>query len=126
MARKAVSSGAPWEARFGYTRAVQIGPTIKVSGTTGVDESGAVVGGAYEQARQALRIIQAALAELNVAMTDVVRTRVFVTNVDDWEEVGRAHQEAFSQAPPASTLVEISGLIDPAMLVEIEAEAYVE
>lgn len=126
MARKAVSSGAPWEAKFGYTRAVRVGPCVKVSGTTGVDESGRVVGGAYEQARQALEIIRSALADLNVNMTDVVRTRVFVTNVDDWEEVGRAHADAFAQAPPASTLVEVSGLIDPEMLVEIEAEAYVE
>lgn len=126
MTRKAVSSGAPWEAKFGYTRAVRVGPCIKVSGTTGVDENGQVVGGAYEQSRQALEIIRNALAELDAGMSDVVRTRVFVTNVADWEEVGRAHADAFSEAPPASTLVEVSGLIDPAMLVEIEAEAYVE
>lgn len=127
MARQNFGSGRPWEAVVGYSRAVRVGQMIYVAGTTSVDESGAVVGpgdpGA--QTTQALRIIEAALAKLGASMRDVVRTRIFVTNIANWEAIGRAHGEFFRDIRPAATMVEVSRLIDPALLVEIEAEAIV-
>lgn len=120
-------SGAPWEERVGYCRALRAGDRIFVTGTAPVTEGGGVHApdDAYEQARRCLEIIAEALAELGAGLQDVVRTRMFVTDIERWEEVGRAHGEAFRGHPPTTTMVEVSRLIDPGMLVEIEADAVV-
>ncbi len=124
--RKNISSGGPWEAIVGYSRAVRAGPWVCVSGTTAMTPQGLVgLGNAYEQARQSFRTIEAALHEAGASISDVIRTRMFVTNIQIWEEVGRAHEEVFGKIRPAATIVEVSRLIDPEMLVEIEADAYV-
>jgi len=126
MERMQVGSGAPWEATVGYSRAVRVGHMVFVAGTTATDSTGAVVGAtAYEQARQALRNIESALERCGARMTDVVRTRMYVVNIDDWEEIGRAHGEIFGAIRPAATMVEVKRLIDPAMLVEIEVDAVI-
>ncbi|MGA9533051.1 MAG: RidA family protein [Anaerolineales bacterium] len=125
--RETVQTGTKWEAIVGYSRAVKVGSVIHVSGTTATNKEGNVtsLGDAYGQTVQAIRNIEMALAELGGSLADVVRTRMFVTNIDDWEEIGRAHGEFFSEIRPASLMVEVSRLVSKEMLVEIEAEAIV-
>lgn len=124
--RRLIGSGAPWEAQVGYSRAVRVGNVVQVAGTTAT-VNGAVVGvnDAYEQTRVALEIIRAALEDAGARLEDVVRTRMFVTDIARWEEVGRAHGEVFGDIRPAATMVQVAALIDPAHLIEIEAEAIV-
>lgn len=127
MNRKNISSGAPWESIVGYSRAVRIGSHIWVAGTTATDEHGRVVGkgNAAEQTRYALQKIERALEEAGASLTAVVRTRMFVTHIADWETIGRVHCEFFGEVRPATTMVEVSRLIDVEHLVEIEVDAYI-
>jgi enamine deaminase RidA (YjgF/YER057c/UK114 family) len=128
MNRERVSTGTEWEPKVGYSRAVRVGGEIHVAGTTATDEDGEIVAenDPHEQTVQALRNIESALEEVRAEMSDVVRTRLFVTDIDDWESIGEAHGEVFDDIRPATSMVEVSRLITPEALVEIEADAITE
>jgi len=126
MARQNVSAGGPWEGKIGYSRAVRVGQTVSVSGSTAMTPSGLVgKGDPYAQTIQTFKTIEAALKQAGASLTDVVRTRIYMANIDQWQEVGRAHGEIFGNIKPATTMVEVKRLIDPDMLVEIEADAII-
>ena len=126
--RRNLASGMPWEPVVGYSRAVRVGNAVYVAGTTATDETGAIVGTGdpYVQTRQALRNIERVLVRAGASLKDVVRTRLFVKDIEDWDIIGKAHGEVFGAIRPASTMVQVSGFVDPRMVVEIEADAVIE
>jgi len=128
MKRERYSSGTPWEPLAGYSRAIRVGNTIHVSGTTATDTAGNIVGAGdpYQQTIQTIRNIETALHALGGKLTDIVRTRIYVVNIEDWQIIARAHGEIFGEIRPTATMVEVSRLIDENMLVEIEAEAILD
>jgi enamine deaminase RidA (YjgF/YER057c/UK114 family) len=126
--RRRAFSAAPWEKKVGYCRAIRAGQHVYVTGTAPVAAHGGVhaPGDAYAQARRCWEIVEKALGELGASLADVVRTRMFVTDISRWQEFGRAHHDVFSAHPPATTMVEVKALIDPAILIEVEADAVVD
>lgn len=128
MEKQHITSGTDWEDAVGYSRAIRVDDELLVSGTTATAEDGTIVGkdDPYRQTKQVLENIADALTEAGASLDDVVRTRMYVVDIDDWEEIGRAHAEAFDTARPASTMVEVESLVDPEMLVEIEAKARID
>lgn len=127
MSRQLISSGGPWEDVIGYSRAVRAANHVSVSGTTAANPDGTVhgIGDAYAQARRCFEIIERALREAGASMADVARTRMFVTDISRWEEFGRAHGEFFREVKPAATMVQVTALIDPALLIEVEVDAII-